>query len=486
MKKRFFILQFLLLTITNISFTDFLPNNPNLTYHFDAVVVGGGIGGLSSSIYLARAGYQVLVLEGPLPGGALAQSPKVQNWPGEIDIPGHLLLEKIKKQALSCGVTFSPLLVQETHLNEFPFKLKTNYSTQKTNDPIYLSCNVAILAAGTTPCFLNIPGEKEFWGKGVYNCAVCDGLLYKNKKVAVVGGGDSAIVEAHYLCDIVKEVYLFVRGNELKSIENERLKELLKKPNIKVFYNSTLSEIRGSNGHLTHVDVKQKEGSNTYQVDAVFLAIGNKPNSGFLNQQLSTDDKGFIKVNNHQQTSIKGVYAVGDIADPIYQQAISAAGDGAKAALNASEFLKTLEITMVDKTRSQEENPTSSSVKSVETQEDFMSLFVDNELPVIVDFYADWCGPCQRVSPKFEELASLFANKIKFAKLNIDKHESLVSKYQIRSIPYFVVFDKTGAVINTKSGSEEFIELTNHLKAFNQSTINQIEDILKVHRNTRS
>jgi len=302
----------------------------------DVVILGGGVGGMSSALYLSRAGVKSIIIEGKDPGGLIAQSHKVQNWPSEIEIAGYELAEKIKKQALSSGVEFFEGVVTRVNFNERPYAIEvTDFNGNKK----VLKAKSCIIAMGTTPNLLRIKGESEFWGKGVTNCAVCDGPLYRNKKVAIVGGGDSALIEAEYLSDIAKNVYVFVRKEKFKTVEIKRLNKLKKKKNVQFFYESTLQEIHGDNDSVTHIDVKTKNKTKTIKVDGIFLAIGSKPNTSIFKGQIELDEKGYILLEKDQQTSKKGVYAVGDIVDPVYKQAISASGDGAKAALQAIDHL---------------------------------------------------------------------------------------------------------------------------------------------------
>jgi len=302
----------------------------------DVVILGGGVGGMSSALYLSRAGLKPIIIEGNNPGGLIAQSHKVQNWPSEIEIAGYELAEKIKKQALSSGVEFFEGMVTSVNFNEKPYTVEvTNFNGDKK----ILKAKSCIIAMGTTPNLLKIKGESTFWGKGVTNCAVCDGPLYRNKKVAIVGGGDSALLEAEYLSDIAKDVYVFVRKKSFKVVEHKRFQKLQKKKNVKIFYESTLQEIHGDQDTVTHIDVKTKNKTKTLDVDGVFLAIGSKPNTSIFKGQIKLDKKGYILLGKDQETSKEGVYAVGDIVDPVFKQAISAAGDGAKAALQAIDHL---------------------------------------------------------------------------------------------------------------------------------------------------
>jgi thioredoxin reductase (NADPH) len=302
----------------------------------DVVILGGGVGGMSSALYLSRAGVKTILIEGNSPGGLIAQSHKVQNWPSELEISGYTLAEKIKEQAISSGTTFLDGVVTSVDFTKKPYVI--NIKLQNKEEKL-LKAKSCIIAMGTTPNLLKIEGEAQFWGKGVTNCAVCDGPLYKNKSVAIVGGGDSAILEADYLSDIAKQIYIFVRKPQFKTVEQKRLLKLKQKKNVKIFYQSTISAIHGNKDSVTHIDVLIKNKAKSITIDGVFLAIGSKPNSIIFQDQLKLDHKGYIILEKDQKTNLDGIYAVGDIVDPVYKQAISASGDGAKAAIQAIEYL---------------------------------------------------------------------------------------------------------------------------------------------------
>jgi thioredoxin reductase (NADPH) len=181
---------------------------------------------------------------------------------------------------------------------------------------------------------LHIPGEQSYWSKGVYSCAVCDGGFYKDKIVAVVGGGDGALTEAQYLANLAKKVYIIVRGRSFRTVEKQREKQVTSLPNIEVLYQTIVKEIKGEKDRVNHLILSNQKHKKSYHlpVDALFLAIGSLPNTKLFANQLELDS-GYIRLKEHQKTSIKGVYAAGEVADPEFKQAICAAADGAKAAM---------------------------------------------------------------------------------------------------------------------------------------------------------
>jgi thioredoxin reductase (NADPH) len=308
------------------------------------LVLGSGVGGLTSALYLARAGLHPLVITGKNPGGLLTQSHSIQNWPGELEIDGLALTDRIKAQAEANGARFVDEEVVAVDFSQNPFRITTR--PLDSEGPLTTRhAYAAIIAMGTQPNFLGVPGETGpdgYWGRGVTQCAVCDGNLYTGKRVGVVGGGDAAVLEASYLANLAKEVFLFVRKNRFRVSDESRLRQLLTKPNVKVFYQTCIERIEGDGEKLTQVILKShKKRTFPFPLDGLFLAIGSTPNTAIFQKILSLDKKGYIRLTQGQKTDIPGIYAVGDIADPHYQQAISAAGDGAKAALQAQEFLST-------------------------------------------------------------------------------------------------------------------------------------------------
>ncbi|MEI8301488.1 MAG: FAD-dependent oxidoreductase, partial [Chlamydiota bacterium] len=425
---------------------------------YDTVIIGGGIGGLTSALYLSRAGVSPLVIEGDKPGGALAQSPKVQNWPAELDIAGAALVAKIKNQVEANGAQFLNEKVIGIDLSKRPFTLTTR-PIFGLSTPRVIKTQTAIIAMGSNPRLLNVPGEKTYFSKGVYSCAVCDGSLYKNKIVAVIGGGDAAITEAHYLAGIAKKVFVIVRGQAFKTLENARRDALLTKSNVEVMYQTTVQEIKGDKNQVTSIALLSQKPS-TVAVDAVFLAIGSIPNSTLLKNQIELDKQGFVILKNFQETSLPGVYAVGDIADPVFQQAISAAGDGAKAAIQAKAYLSSLPATeQLVNINASSKQPTAEIIEIQDTAQHNKAI-KSSELPILIDFDATWCGPCNQFTPIYKKLADTFAGKIKFLKVNIDTNQELAHLYKIQGIPTLVVLDTKGNLIAKKTGTYEINTLT--------------------------
>lgn len=434
---------------------------------YPVVILGGGIGALTSALYLGRAELSPLVIEGKNPGGLLSQSHSVQNWPGEMEIDGSLLTEKMRKQADANGAKFVPEEVVSVDFSQRPFVITTRSVVGKKTHEYLADC--CIIAMGTQPNYLKVPGEtgaKGYWGKGVSNCAICDGNLYKDKIVGIVGGGDAAVLEALYLSKIAKEVVVFVRKDKLRATEKKRVQALLEKPNVRIMYETQVAEIKGNGSQVTEVVLSQGRKKTLFPLDGLFLAIGSTPNSRLFQGKLDLDASGYIVVQDGQQTSVEGVYAVGDIVDPVCKQAISASGDGAKAALAVQQvisdrnFVAQKENTVKGKI----ELPYVKEVIEIRSLEQFKKELETSDIPVLVDFYAPWCGPCKRISPALETSAAKLSGKVKFLKVNVDHLRDLTDRYEIRSMPTALLFDNQGNIMDRKVGLNPIVNLLDALE----------------------
>ncbi len=317
----------------------------NIKEMYPVIILGGGVAGLTAANYLAQANIPTVLIEGDTPGGALIQSHSVRNWPGVIDLPGATIIESLRKQAEASGVTLITGKATKIDLKKWPFEIEIEAETRSIDHHIKaLSC---IIATGATPNYLGIPGEtglEGYWGRGVTNCAVCDGPLYKDLKVAIVGGGDAAITEASYLSSIAKQVTIFVRGETFRAKDHKKRDEVLALPNVAVAFHTKITEVLGDGNVVLEVKTHHNKTNETKTIpmDGVFLAIGSQPNTGLFKNQLGLDDLGHIVLKHEQQASIKGVFAAGDVCDPVFRQAVTSAGQGCKAALQTQKFLDDL------------------------------------------------------------------------------------------------------------------------------------------------
>lgn len=499
---------FLLIIAAALSFSFLMPRkNSDKDYDvvYPTIILGGGVGAMTSSVYLSRGQILPVVIEGKTPGGVITQSHLVENWPGELGISGPALADKLKKQALANGAVFKSEEVIGVDFSSSPYLITTKdvYDGEIIHE--YRAYSV-IVAMGTTPNFLGIPGESEYWGKGVSNCATCDGSLYKNKVVAVIGGGDSALVEADYLSNIAREVKIFIRKDHFAATDISLKESVLKKKNVQVFFETNVKEILGNRDGVKAITIQTKKTIEKENVDGVFLAIGSTPNTDLLKGKLALDSKGYITRIEDQKTSKEGVYALGDITDPIYKQAISAAGDGAKAAMQAETYLRKLaakdssisylrpaeeqkslapspprqiarsskheekkslaasskQAVKSPQIREEKKNFSLEEVINIQSEQQF-EREINTDVPVLVDFYADWCGPCKRIAPEFSKGAKSLGNKVKFLKVNIDKFNDLFKKYNLRSIPTVIVLSNK-IEVNRKIGPGEISTYLNKLK----------------------
>lgn len=426
------------------------------------VIMGGGIGALTSALYLGRAEMQPVVLEGKTPGGLLMQSHSVQNWPGVMEIKGHVLVEQMREQAIANGAVIYPEEVVAVDFSSKPFTIQTQ-STDGRKKVRTLKAEACIIAMGTQPNYLGVPGEKKYWGHGVTNCAVCDGNLYQGKKVGVVGGGDAAVLEALYLSNIANEVTVFVRKDKLRAGEKKRVQNLLSKSNIKMMYETQVSEIKGDKDSVQSVVIHSQGKKIEIPLEGLFLAIGSTPNSRIFQNQIALDSNGYILVREGGRTSVPGVYAVGDIVDPIFKQAVTASGDAAKAALEVQQYISD-QCTLVAKIEEKNSNIANlGRVIEIQSQDQFEQEIAQSDTLVIVDFYATWCGPCKKMVPILEESAARLNGKVKFLKVNVDKIQTLSQTYEIRAMPTVLLMDSKGAVIDRQVGLEPIFDLLDGL-----------------------
>ncbi len=302
------------------------------------VILGSGPAGLTAAIYAARANLKPLVLEGSNPGGQLMNTTYVENWPGEKSILGPTLMHNLRQHAQLFGTQFLSEYAKKVELTTRPFLITTHKDT-------IISAQALIIATGATPKRLYCQGEENYWSKGVTTCAVCDGAFYKDRPVVIVGGGDSAMENALFMTNFTKDITIVHILPELTASYTMKNK-VLNNPHIKVIYNSTVTNITGNNNHVTHITVTNQKTNDTQilKTDAVFIAIGLKPNTELFKNQLKLDKYGYIDTINQIETSIPGVFAAGDVADYIYRQAITSAGTGCMASLAAERYLHAQEI----------------------------------------------------------------------------------------------------------------------------------------------
>lgn len=302
------------------------------------LIIGAGPAGYTAGIYTSRAGLQPIIVEGIQPGGQLITTTEVENFPGYPEgVSGPKLMEDLRAQAERFGVQMLGGEVTDIDFSDRPYTAQLNGGTTT------IKADTVIIATGASARYLGLDDEEKFKGMGVSACATCDGFFFRNRPVAVVGGGDTACEEAMYLAGLASKVYLIVRRDVLRASKYMQ-KKVLENPKITVIFNANTVGLFGSDvlegAHLVQNKGKENENFFDIQVDGFFLAIGHKPNTDFLKGKVDLDDQGFVELKGKScETNVPGVFAAGDVADPVYQQAISAAGMGCRAALDAERFL---------------------------------------------------------------------------------------------------------------------------------------------------
>ena len=302
--------------------------------HKKLIILGSGPAGYAASIYAARAGLNPALITGTEVGGQLTTTTEVENWPGDSDdLQGPELMERMQKHALKFDVEIINDHIHETKLTDEIKTLNGNSSW---------TCDALIIATGASAKYLGIPSEERFLGKGVSACATCDGFFYKDQEVAVIGGGNTAAEEALYLSRICSEVHLIHRRDELRA-EKILQNRIFDSNNITIHWNSQLKEVLGDEMGVNGMVITDEQNDKKISLSGVFIAIGHSPNTGIFDGQLDMDN-GYIIIKSGlsgsvTETSVKGVFAAGDVSDQVYRQAITSAGFGCMAALDAEKFL---------------------------------------------------------------------------------------------------------------------------------------------------
>lgn len=315
------------------------------TRHIRLLILGSGPGGYTAAVYAARANLNPVMITGIQPGGQLTTTTDVDNWPGDIEgLQGPDLMVRMQKHAERFNTEIIFDHINAADLSKRPFLLE--------GDSGSYTCDALIIATGASARYLGLESESAFMGKGVSACATCDGFFYKDQNVAVIGGGNTAVEEALYLSNIAAEVTLVHRRDELRAerILQDKLFEREKHGNIKILWSHVLDEVLGNDQGVTGMRVRNVKTDETQEIElqGVFIAIGHDPNTGLFRGQLDMNKEGYIRIKsglegNATETSVKGVFAAGDVCDHVYRQAVTSAGFGCMAALDADKYLSELE-----------------------------------------------------------------------------------------------------------------------------------------------
>ena len=318
----------------------FLEFYMSAVQHHSLVILGSGPAGYTAAVYAARANLNPVLITGMQQGGQLTTTTEVENWPGDAnDLTGPKLMDRMKEHAEKFDTQIIFDHINEVDFSEKPYKLK--------GDSASYTCDALIICTGASAQYLGLDSEQAFMGRGVSACATCDGFFYRNQKVAVVGGGNTAVEEALYLSNIASEVHLVHRRDTFRAekILVKRLMDKVENGNIVLHTDRTLDEVLGDDMGVTGIRLQDTKSDSKEELDVmgVFIAIGHKPNTGMFEGKLEMNN-GYIKINsgldgNATATSVEGVFAAGDVCDHIYRQAITSAGTGCMAALDAERYL---------------------------------------------------------------------------------------------------------------------------------------------------
>ncbi len=298
------------------------------------LIIGSGPAGYTTAVYTGRAGIPTVLYEGMEPGGQLTTTTMVENYPGfENGVDANALMSSMKAQATRFGAEIRAGRIAEVDLSVRPFVVKDDSGRE-------ISAETLVIATGATAKYLGLPSEQKFKGLGVSACATCDGFFYRKKDVAVVGGGDTACEEATYLAGLCKKVYMIVRRDVFRASKAMQ-ERVFNTPNIEILWNCNTQEVLGDEYGVTGARLIQKDGKVfDIKIDGFFLGIGHHPNSDLFSQWIKTDENGYIVTDGKTSvTNVEGVFAAGDVQDPLYRQAITAAASGCRAALDVERFL---------------------------------------------------------------------------------------------------------------------------------------------------
>ena len=313
--------------------------------HKKLIILGSGPAGYAAAVYAARANLQPVIITGMEQGGQLMTTTDVDNWPGDVEgLQGPELMDRMLRHVERFGTNVVNDHIESADITNRPFHLKGSTSEY--------TCDALIIATGATAMYLGLPSEEKYKGKGVSACATCDGFFYKNKKVAVIGGGNTAAEEALYLSNIAEKVYLVHRRDQMRAekILQDHIFQKQKEGKISIYWDHVVDEILGDESGVNGLKIKNvvSNKETTIELYGVFIAIGHKPNTELFKNQLDMKND-YIKIKSGLNgdataTSIKGVFAVGDVSDQIYRQAITSAGAGCMGALDAEKYLDSLNI----------------------------------------------------------------------------------------------------------------------------------------------
>ncbi len=420
------------------------------------VIIGSGPAGYTAAIYAGRANLKPVVFEGfevgGLPGGQLMTTTEVENFPGfPAGITGPQLMDKMKAQAERWGAELYTEDVISVDLSQRPFTVRSSEREFKTNS--------IVIATGATAKRLGLPSEHTFWSRGISACAICDGAtpIFHGAELAVIGAGDSAAEEAIYLTKYGDTVNLLVRSDTMRASKAMQ-DRVLSNPKIKVHWNTEAVDIFGDDNHMQGIKVRNNQTGEESNLSAkgLFYAIGHTPNTSLFKGQLELDDVGYVVTKgNSVETSVEGVYAVGDVQDHEFRQAITAAGSGCMGAMLAERWLSAegLLQEFSQKPENNELKPQEEEKTAADTEEDFdinntrhiggyalRKIFHDGDRPLMVKYVSPGCGPCHTLKPILNKVVDEFDGKIHFVEIDIDKDREIAQQANVTGTPTVQIF----------------------------------------------
>ncbi len=404
-------------------------------------IIGSGPAGLSAGLYAARLGYDTVIFQGPKPGGQLTETGLVENWPGVPRALGPDIMSNLRSYVAQLGAQLVSESITRVDFSQWPFALVTE-------DGLEIRALTVIIATGSAPRVLAVEGERQYWGKGITTCALCDAPYYKNKAVVVIGGGDTACEEALQLASYASSITMLVRRGALRAsaVMQARIRAVKK---ITVQLNCQVQKMLGDGSWVSGVAVRDALKGDVRVVPAsgVFLAIGHEPRTKLFAKQLVTDRQGYVVLSGRgQETSIAGIFAAGDVTDPIYRQAGVASGDGIKAAIEASRFLVDLGWSQdrasawgVTLYRPGAVPAQRHGLPELTSKKEYLRVTKKADKPVIIDCYAKHCPSCMHMLPIYEAIAAEMSDSASFYKLNTALVPELEAFLGIEHIPCFLV-----------------------------------------------
>jgi thioredoxin reductase (NADPH) len=408
-------------------------------------VIGSGPAGLSAAVYGSRGKLNTVVFEGRQPGGQLTTTTWVENWPGITKTLGKEIIEGLRNQAKEFGAQFSSETIKSVDFSTWPYTLTTDRGVE-------IKALTVIISTGASPRKLEVPGEQDFWGKGVTTCAICDAPFYKDSDVVVVGGGDSAVEEAMQLAPYAKKITILVRGKAMRASPTMQ-DHLSHYDHVSIMYNTQISAIKGDVNHVNMLDLVVDGKNTTMPIDGVFLAIGHIPNTDIFGDQLRKDKDGYLILEPYtQETSKRGVFAAGDVADHRYRQAGVASGDGIKAALDAADFLRTIGFNEILSNQYAPKmyaayNPqTTFEVPHLASAAEYEEKISRSNKLIVLDFYTEFCPSCLQMMPIYASVAEELQEKTEFYKVDAIAAKDLADQLVVPTVPTFLII-KDGNVI---------------------------------------